>query len=125
MIVLFTSLRAVPGEIYESAQLDGASDLQIALRIKIPLLMPSLIMTTVFSLIATLQVFTEPLTIRSLTNSISSTWTPLMKVYRDAFSQNDIYSAAASSVVIALVTLVLSFGFLRLVSRQAFGGENR
>ncbi len=125
MIVLFTSLRAVPGEIYESAQLDGASDLQIALRIKIPLLLPSLIMTTVFSLIATLQVFTEPLTIRSLTNSISSSWTPLMKVYRDAFSQNDIYSAAASSVVIALVTLVLSFGFLRLVSRQAFGGENR
>ncbi len=125
MIVLFTSLRAVPGEIYESAQLDGASDLQIALRIKIPLLLPSLIMTMVFSLIATLQVFTEPLTIRSLTNSISSSWTPLMKVYRDAFSQNDIYSAAASSVVIALVTLVLSFGFLRLVSRQAFGGENR
>lgn len=125
MIVLFTSLRAVPGEIYESASIDGASDLQIALRIKIPLLMPSLIMTTVFSLIATLQVFTEPLTIRSLTNSISSSWTPLMKVYRDAFSQNDIYSAAASSVVIALVTLLLSFGFLRLVSRQAFGGENR
>jgi multiple sugar transport system permease protein len=48
-----------------------------------------------------------------------------MKIYRDAFAQNDIYSAAASSVLIAGVTLVVSFGFLRLVQRQAFGGENR
>lgn len=125
MIVLFTSLRAIPSEIYESARLDGCSELQLAVRIKIPLLLPSLIMTTVFSLIATLQVFTEPLTVRSLTNSISSTWTPLMKIYRDAFAQNDIYSAAASSVLIAGVTLVVSFGFLRLVQRQAFGGEDR
>jgi multiple sugar transport system permease protein len=46
-----------------------------------------------------------------------------MKVYRDAFAQNDIYSAAATSVLIALVTLVLSFGFLRLVRRRSFGGE--
>jgi multiple sugar transport system permease protein len=125
MIVLFTSLRAVPAEIYESARLDGCGEFQLAVRIKIPLLLPSLIMTTVFSLIATLQVFTEPLTVRSLTNSISSTWTPLMKIYRDAFAQNDIYTAAASSVLIAAVTLVFSFGFLRLVQRQAFGGEQR
>ena len=73
-------------------------------------------MTFVFSIIATLQVFTEPTTLRPLTNSISTTWTPLMKVYRDAFVRSDIYSAAATSVVIALVTLVLSFGFLRLVA---------
>jgi len=125
MIVLFTSLRAIPEEIYESARMDGCTEFQLAVRIKIPLLLPSLIMTTVFSMIATLQVFTEPLTVRSLTNSISSTWTPLMKIYRDAFAQNDIYSAAASSVLIAGVTLVVSFGFLRLVQRQAFGGEDR
>lgn len=123
MIVLFTALRAIPPEIYESARLDGCSELQIALRVKIPLLYPSLVMTTVFSMIATLQVFSEPITLRSLTNTISSFWTPLMKIYRDAFVRDDIYSAAASSVVIALITLVLSFGFLRLVQRRAFGDE--
>ncbi|MCA2211890.1 carbohydrate ABC transporter permease [Jidongwangia harbinensis] len=125
MIVLYTALRAVPPELYESARLDGCGEWQLAWRIKIPLLVPALIMTTVFSLIATLQVFTEPLTVRSLTNSISSTWTPLMKVYRDAFAQNDLYSAAASSVLIALVTLVLSVGFLRLAGRRSFGGEQQ
>ena len=46
-----------------------------------------------------------------------------MKVYRDAFVRDDIYSAAATSVVIAVATLVLSFGFLRLVQPRAFAQE--
>ncbi|GAB3953768.1 sugar ABC transporter permease [Kribbella albertanoniae] len=123
MIVLYTSLRAIPSELSEAARLDGATERQIALRVKVPIIAPSLIMTFVFSLIATLQVFAEPTTLRPLTNNISTTWTPLMKVYRDAFTRDDVYSAAATSVVIALATLVLSFGFLRLVGRRAFGQE--
>jgi multiple sugar transport system permease protein len=123
MIVLFTALRAIPRELYEQARVDGCSELQIAMRIKVPLLAPALVMTTIFTMIATLQVFIEPMTIRSLTNTVNSAWTPLMKVYRDAFIRDDIYSAAATSVLIALVTLVLSFGFLRLFQRRAFGQE--
>lgn len=124
MIVIYTALRAVPTELFEAARIDGASDTQIALRIKIPIVLPSLIMTFVFSLIATLQVFAEPMTLRPLTNTISATWTPLMKVYRDAFVRNDIYSAAATSVVIALATFALSFGFLKLVGARAFRQED-
>jgi multiple sugar transport system permease protein len=124
MIVLFTALRAIPTDLFEAARLDGASDTQIALRIKIPIIAPSLVMTFVFSMIATLQVFAEPITLKPLSNTISSTWTPLMKVFRDAFTRNDIYSAAATSVVIALASFVLSFGFLKLVGSRAFGQED-
>jgi multiple sugar transport system permease protein len=123
MIVIFTALRAIPPEIYESARLDGCTELQIALRIKVPLVMPALIMTSVFTVIATLQVFSEPTTLKPLTNSLPSTWTPLMKVYTDAFVNDDIYSAAATSIIIALITLVFSLGFLRLVQSRAFGQE--
>jgi len=123
MVVLYTSLKAIPSDLYEAARLDGASEKMIALRIKIPIVAPSLIMTFIFSLIATLQVFAEPTTLRPLTNNISTSWTPLMKVYRDAFTRNDLYSAAATSVVIALATFALSFGFLKLVGRRAFGQE--
>jgi multiple sugar transport system permease protein len=121
MLVLYTALRAVPRTYYEAARIDGASELRIALRIKIPLLLPAIILTTVFSVIATIQVFTEPTALRPLTNTISSTWSPLMKVYRDAFVTGDLYSAAATSIVIAAISLVLSFGFLRLVRDHAFG----
>ncbi|WP_433040935.1 carbohydrate ABC transporter permease [Dactylosporangium sp. CS-033363] len=125
MIVLYTALRTVPGELYESARMDGATEWQIAWRIKIPMLTPALIMTFVFSLIATLQVFSEPTTLRPLTNALQSGWTPLMKIYQDAFARDDIHSAAAASVVLAVVTLVFSFGFLQLVQRRAFGQEQR
>jgi multiple sugar transport system permease protein len=124
MIVLYTSLRAIPTDLFEAARLDGASDTQIALRIKIPIIAPSLVMTFVFSMIATLQVFAEPITLKPLSNTISSTWTPLMKVLRDAFTRNDIYSAAATSVVIAAASFVLSFGFLKLLGSRAFGQED-
>jgi multiple sugar transport system permease protein len=123
MVVLYTSLRAIPSDLYEAARLDGASEVAIAWRIKVPIVLPSLVMTFLFSLIATLQVFAEPMTLRPLTNNISTSWTPLMKVYRDAFTRDDIYSAAATSVVIALATFVLSFGFLKLVGSRAFGQE--
>jgi multiple sugar transport system permease protein len=123
MIVIYTALKAIPTELYEAARIDGCTEVSVAWRIKIPIVTPSLIMTFVFSLIATLQVFAEPVTLRPLTNTISSTWTPLMKVYRDAFTRNDLYSAAATSVVIALATFILSFGFLRLVQNRAFSQE--
>jgi multiple sugar transport system permease protein len=124
MIVLYTALKAIPQDMYEAARLDGASEVQIAWRIKIPIIAPSLVMTFVFSLIATLQVFAEPMTLRPLSNTISATWTPLMKVYRDAFIRNDIYSAAATSVIIAVATFALSFGFLKLVGSRAFRQED-
>jgi multiple sugar transport system permease protein len=41
-----------------------------------------------------------------------------MKVYQDAFGRNDVYSAAAEATLIAVVTLVLSFGFLRTANRR-------
>lgn len=123
MIVLFTGLQAIPREIYEAARVDGCGELRTAWSIKIPLVAPSLVMTIVFSLIATLQVFNEPTTLRPLTTSISSTWMPLMAVYTDAFVNNDLFSAAATSVLIALATLVLSFGTLKFAQRRAFGED--
>ncbi|GAA3192685.1 sugar ABC transporter permease [Actinocorallia longicatena] len=123
MMVIYTSLRAIPSDLYEAARIDGASELRIAFRIKIPLIVPSLVMTAVFAIISTLQVVSEPMALKPLSNSIISTWSPLMKVYTDAFERGDLYSAAATSVLLAVATLVLSFGFLRLVGDRAFASE--
>ncbi|WRZ94655.1 sugar ABC transporter permease [Streptomyces sp. NBC_01007] len=125
MIVIYTSLQAIPAEVREAARLDGATPLQTALRIKIPMVAPSLVLTFFFSIIATLQVFSEPTTLKPLTNSVSTTWSPLMKVYRDAFNTGDIYAAAAEAVIIAAATLVLSFGFLRAANSRTKQEEAR
>jgi multiple sugar transport system permease protein len=117
MIIMYTALRSVPSELYEAARIDGATQWQIAWRVKIPMISPALVLTGVFSIIATLQVFNEPNTLAPLTNTISPVWTPLMRVYDLAFTNNDIYGAAALSIVITAAMFVLSYGLLRVARR--------
>ncbi|WP_173861666.1 carbohydrate ABC transporter permease [Streptomyces aureus] len=125
MIVIYTALRSLPAEVYEAAKLDGCSELQIALRVKIPMVVPSLVLTFFFSIIATLQVFNEPMTLKPLTNGIPSTWSPLMKVYNDAFTGGNIHAASATAVVLALATFALSFALLRISNRRTTQGAGR
>jgi multiple sugar transport system permease protein len=123
MIVIYTALRSMPTELYEAARIDGASQVQIALRIKIPMVSPALVLTGVFSIIATLQVFNEPQTLAPLTNTISPDWMPLMKIYDLAFNDNNAYAAAALSVVVAAGMFVLSYGLLRLSNKYVYQGR--
>jgi multiple sugar transport system permease protein len=123
MIVMYTALRSVPSELYEAARIDGASQPQIALRIKIPMIAPALVLTGVFSIIATLQVFNEPQVLSPLTNTISPVWMPLMRVYDLAFNNNNTYEAAALSVIIAAVMFTGSFFLLRVSSKRIFQGR--
>lgn len=122
MVIIYTALRSIPTEIYEAARIDGASERAIALRIKVPLVTPALVLTGLFALIGTIQLYSEPATLRSLTTSISWSWVPLMKIYQEAFMNNNLGGAAAASVVLAVGTLLLSLLVLRVVQRRAFGG---
>nr|AXL05841.1 sugar ABC transporter permease [uncultured bacterium] len=123
MIIIYTSLRAIPTAIHEAARLDGASELQIALRIKVPLVAPALVLTGLFSVIGTLQLYNEPATVRPLTSTISHSWTPLMEIYEEAFAGDNLGGAAASSVVLAVGILVISLLLLRFLQRRTFGGN--
>ncbi|WP_395575614.1 carbohydrate ABC transporter permease [Streptomyces sp. BK79] len=117
MLIIYAALQAVPPDIGEAARVDGASGWTIALRIKIPIIRPALILTGVFSIIGTFQLFTEPQVFRSISTTVTSTYTPNIAAY--SLASGDSYSeAAALSVVLALVTFVLSFAFLRFTSRR-------
>ncbi|WP_104088779.1 carbohydrate ABC transporter permease [Arthrobacter sp. GMC3] len=105
MIILYTAIRGLPAELYDAAQLDGASELQIALKIKLPLIRPALVMCGLFSVLGALQLFNEPTTLRPLANAITSSWVPLMKVYSDAFVTNNIYQGAASALLLVALTV--------------------
>ena len=118
MLIMFSALQSIPQELYEAAKLDGASNWTIAWQIKVPIIAPSIILTTVFSIIGTLQLYAEPAVLRQISSNISSTFTPNMLAYAVA-SGNNYQQAAAISVVIAVITFVLSFGFMRLTSKRA------
>ncbi|MFF4846284.1 carbohydrate ABC transporter permease [Streptomyces collinus] len=117
MLILYSALQAVPADIGEAARVDGASSWTIALRIKIPIIRPALVLTGVFSIIGTFQLFTEPQVFRSISTSVTSTYTPNLAAYSLA-SGDDYSEAAALSVLLAVVTFLLSFAFLRFTSRR-------
>jgi multiple sugar transport system permease protein len=117
LLILYSALLAVPPQLYEAARLDGAGPVRIAWSIKIPLVRPALVLTTVFSIIGTLQLLAEPQVFRSFSSAVSSTYTPNLTVYSTSSIPN-FPLAAAFSVVLAMATFVLSFSFLKFAQRR-------
>jgi multiple sugar transport system permease protein len=117
MLIIYSALLSIPTEIYEAARIDGAGQFRIAWSIKIPLVMPAIVLTTVFSIIGTLQLLAEPQVFRSFSSAVSSTYTPNLTVYSTSSVPN-FHLAAAFSVVLALATFVLSFSFLKFTQRK-------
>lgn len=118
MLIVYAALQAIPADLYEAGRLDGASEWKISTRIKLPLVRGALVLTAIFSIIGTLQLFSEPQVLRAITDDISSSYTPNLYAYTQAFTANNPNYAAAIAVVLAIGTFILSFGFLKLVQRH-------
>lgn len=119
MLIIVAQLKAIPGEIYEAAKVDGAGPVRVATTIQLPLIRPALILTIVFSIIGTLQLFAEPQVLATVAPTIDSEYTPNLSAYTTAFAYNDYNVAAAQAVLIALAAFILSFLFLRLTNRRS------
>ncbi|MFF5965152.1 carbohydrate ABC transporter permease [Streptomyces collinus] len=118
MLIVYSALRAVPPEIYDSARIDGASEWRVAWSIKVPLVRRSLVLTTVLSIIGTLQIFSDPVLFRSMTpQTVTRDFTPIMAIYDWAFNQGEFNYAAAQSVILALVVGTASALFYRLTNK--------
>jgi multiple sugar transport system permease protein len=117
MLIIYSSLQTVPEEVIEAARLDGASPWRIALSIKVPMIRPAMILTTIFSIIGSAQLYNEPAVLQPLSGgSITQTFTPLMSAQAQATAQNYPY-AAAQSVVLAVLVGALSLLFFKITNR--------
>lgn len=118
MLIIYSALQTIPAELVEAAALDRCIGWRLALHVKIPLVRPALVLTTVFSIIGTAQLYTEPqVLVDARVPGVTPKFSPIMNtaVSMDLGGQN---LAAAESVVLAVVTLVLSFGFLKYHQRK-------
>jgi multiple sugar transport system permease protein len=119
MIVMYAALQAIPQELYEAGQVDGATGWNVALHIKIPLIAPAIVLTCIFSIIGTLQLFTEPRIIRDLaTNVIQDHYTPNLYAYYLAFTNQQYNYSAAVSFALGAVVFVCSYIFMFATNRR-------
>lgn len=110
MLILYAALRAVPTDIYEAAAIDGAGEYRKAWSIKIPALRPSLLITLVFSVIGSLQLFNEPSILQALRPSVITTnYTPNLYAYSLSFLGGQTNYAAAIAILMGGVTVIVAF----------------
>jgi multiple sugar transport system permease protein len=107
MILLMSGMQAIPPEIYESADLDGATWWQQEWRITVPMLRRTIAMSLVISVIGSLLAFTQ---FYVLTNGGpgSATTPVVLYIYNRAFVQLQLGAASALSVVLVLVVALVT-----------------
>jgi multiple sugar transport system permease protein len=111
MLIFYAALKAVPHELYEAATLDGASELQVVRRIKLPALRGSLVVVIIFSIIGTFQMFNEPQILPSMVanSGIKTYYTPNLYAYNLAFTGSQQGYASALALVMAAITIAIAY----------------
>jgi multiple sugar transport system permease protein len=119
MTILFTSLKSIPREVTEAAVMEGASLWRIILRIKLPMVMPSIVMLAFLNTVGAFQLFTEPSILAAFQpQAISFGFTPSLFVYNTAVGSGEYNLGAAAAVVLALIIGVISVGGFLLRRRN-------
>jgi multiple sugar transport system permease protein len=112
-LMYLAALQGVPGDLYEAAELDGASVRQRLRYITLPHLRFIMLVLLLLQIIATMQVFVEPYQLTGTTNP--DTVTVMLLIYRYAFTVNhDFGLAAAMSALLFVVLAAFSALYLRL-----------
>lgn len=118
MVFYLSALQNIEGSVYEAAKIDGASPLQTFRKITIPLLRPTILLTTIMSTNGTLQLFDESV---NLTNGgpAQATITMSHYIYNISFKYvpNFGYAAAMSYLILILVA-VLAFAQMKVGDKR-------
>ena len=117
IIIFLAGLQQIPDIYYEAAQIDGANSWQRFWRITLPLLNPVIVYLAVLQTIDFLRMFDLVL---NMTNGgpLNSTTTVVLEVYNEGFgSYNMGYAAALTVILFGLILLITVFQ-LRVLSRR-------
>jgi multiple sugar transport system permease protein len=117
IILYIASMIGVPKDLFEAAEVDGASRLTIIFKILIPLVKPTTVYITIMNIIAVLKIF---VVIQLLTGGgpNNSSTTLMYFLYNNAFKYNQLGIASAVGVIMFLITLALSIPQLRSMFKK-------
>lgn len=110
VIIYLAALLSVPPELYDAAEVDGASILQKVRHVTLPHMRGILFITLILQLIATAQVFTEPFLLTE-GGPANSTTTVLLLIYNYAFASSlggHYGEAAALSLMLAVFLAIFT-----------------
>jgi multiple sugar transport system permease protein len=113
IVIMYGALNNISPEVIEAARIDGAGAVQIAWRIQLPLMRKWISYMGIMSLAAGTQLFVEPQLLSQASNAVVPNDYSLNQLaYLYAFQQNDFNGAAAISLLLLVIALVLSAVFV-------------
>jgi trehalose transport system permease protein len=112
-LLLLAGLEAIPRDVYEAADVDGASRWQAFWSVTLPLLMPSITMALILRAIDAFRIFDVVMVMASRSIPVMSTF-----VYINYFDFQDPYSAAAAATILLLMIAAFIAVYFLLVERR-------
>ena len=117
-VLLYTGLLDIPDEVIESARIDGANGLRLVRHIVLPLSLPILISSIIFSFNSTLKVFDSLLALNG--GGPGTTTAPLtLYMYRTAFEYAEYGYGSTIALVLTLLCLVFTLAVFRSTSKKS------
>jgi multiple sugar transport system permease protein len=106
-IIILAALQDIPVALYEAAAIDGAGAVRRFWSITLPMLRPVLVFVITITLLASANLFGQPL-IMTAGGPVQRTETIIYQIYNEGIIRSQMGSAAAMSIVVAAILLVLT-----------------
>jgi multiple sugar transport system permease protein len=125
MVIYLAALQAIPKDLYEAAELDGAGAWSKFWSVTLPMLSPAIFFTLVLGAITSLQVFTEAY-VMTRGGPGNATMFYALYLYLAAFEFREMGYASAMAWVLFAITMVLTLFIFSTVRRWVYyEGEER
>ncbi|MGE3272290.1 MAG: carbohydrate ABC transporter permease [Chloroflexota bacterium] len=113
VLLLLAGLESIPRDVYEAADVDGASAWDAFRSITIPLLMPAITMALIVRAIDAFRIFDVVMVMASRSIPVMSTF-----VYSNYFDYQDPYTASAAATILLLMIVAFIAAYFFLVERR-------
>jgi multiple sugar transport system permease protein len=118
ILIYLAALQNISGDLYEAAEMEGAGLLRRIWHVTIPQCRLILSLMFLLQVVATMQVFIEPLILAGGNGVEDSATSLVYLMYNHAFRLNDLNGAAALGVMLMLVLIVFSALYVWLSPKQ-------
>jgi len=120
IIIFLAGLQQIPEMYYEAAKIDGANRWQMFWRITLPLLNSVIVYLAVLGAISFLRMFdlVQNMTFQGRGGPLKSTTTVVLEVYNEGFASYNMGYAAALTVILFFLILIITVIQLRLLTRR-------
>ncbi len=110
ILLFLAGLRNIPAELYEAAELDGATRLQMFTRLTFPLLWPVTVLCLTIQLILQLKIF-DQVYLFAQGGQTRATMVLVQYIYEQAFQKNN--GGYSATIAVALFVIVLAFSIFQ------------